>query len=155
MVWIHQQGLIMNCWPSWTLSCPHKCHKETNCSFKAFPFRISKILFFSAKQLVTWEGDKIILLNETLLCLHYVNFSTNSCISTVNRSLKAKKKELLVKVSLTYYHNLDSRGNSCFALSVTADFFSHYIMSVSALSARINSARQCQVLVVVVVPNCG
>lgn len=24
----------------------HKCHKETNCSFKAFPFRISKILFF-------------------------------------------------------------------------------------------------------------
>lgn len=80
----------------------HKCHKETNCSFKAFPFRISKILFFfPAKQLVTWEGDKIILLNEMLLCFHYVNFSTNSCISTVNRSLKAKKKRTASQ-SVTY-----------------------------------------------------
>lgn len=33
----------------------HKCHKETNCSFKAFPFRISKILFFSC-QTISYLG---------------------------------------------------------------------------------------------------
>lgn len=35
----------------------HKCYKDTDSSFQAFPFRMSKIHFFSAKQLVTWAGE--------------------------------------------------------------------------------------------------